>query len=112
MDKQGWRIDTPVFAIAAGISVVFVLVGVLLQDDLAAVVGDVLGWVLENLGWLFVLATAGFLFFVGFLAVSRYGRLRLGRDVDRPEFRTASWIAMMFSAGMGIGLMFFGVAEP
>jgi glycine betaine transporter len=112
MDKQGWRIDTPVFAIAAGISVAFVLVGVLFQDDLATVVGDVLSWVLENLGWLFVLSTAGFLIFVAFLAVSPYGRLRLGRDVDRPEFRTVSWIAMMFSAGMGIGLMFFGVAEP
>src|ERR671914_2691866 len=112
MERQGWRIDTPVFAIAAGISVAFVLVGVLFQDDLATVVGDVLSWVLENLGWLFVLSTAGFLLFVGFLAVSPYGRLRLGRDVDRPEFRTASWIAMMFSAGMGIGLMFFGVAEP
>src|ERR671915_983596 len=98
MDKQGWRIDTPVFAIAAGISVVFVLVGVLLQDDLATVVGDVLSWVLENLGWLFVLATAGFLFFVGFLAVSRYGRLRLGRDVERPEVRAAAWVAVVFRA--------------
>src|SRR5918994_1900066 len=112
MDKQGWRIDTPVFAIAAGISVAFVLVGVLFQDDLATVVGDVLSWLLENLGWLFVLSTAGFLIFVAFLAVSPYGRLRLGRDVDRPEFRTVSWIAMMFSAGRGSGLIFFGVADP
>src|SRR5687767_11683443 len=112
MDKQSSRIDIPVFAIAAGISLAFVLVGVLFQDDLATVVGDVLSWVLDNLGWLFVLSTAAFLIFVVFLAVSRYGRLRLGRDGDRPEFRTASWIAMMFSAGMGIGLMFFGVAEP
>ena len=59
-----------------------------------------------------MLSTAAFLIFVVFLAVTPYGRLRLGRDDDRPEFRTASWIAMMFSAGMGIGLMFFGVAEP
>jgi glycine betaine transporter len=112
MDKQGWRIDTPVFAVAAGISVAFVLVGVLLKDELATVVGDVLSWVLTNLGWLFVLSTAGFLAFVLLLAVTPYGRLRLGKDDDRPEFRTISWIAMMFSAGMGIGLMFFGVAEP
>src|SRR5215216_536512 len=112
MEKQGGRIDTPVFAIAAGISVAFVLVGVLFQDDLATIVGDVLSWVLENLGWLFVLSTAGFLIFVLFLAVTPYGRLRLGEDDDRPEFKTVSWIAMMFSAGMGIGLMFYGVAEP
>src|SRR5918994_316866 len=57
MERQGGRVDTPVFAIAAGISVVFVLVGVLFQDDLATVVGDVLSWVLENLGWLFGLST-------------------------------------------------------
>src|ERR687898_3362757 len=56
-ERQGGRVDTPVFAIAAGISVVFVLVGVLFQDDLATVVGDVLSWVLENLGWLFGLST-------------------------------------------------------
>jgi choline/carnitine/betaine transport len=112
MNEQSPKIDVPVFAVAAGISVVFVLVGVLFQDELASVVGDVLSWVLENLGWLFVLSTAAFLILVLFLAFSRYGRIRLGRDEDRPEFRTSSWIAMMFSAGMGIGLMFFGVAEP
>jgi glycine betaine transporter len=112
MAKLGSRIDKPVFVIAAGISVAFVLVGVLFKEGLATVVGAVLAWVLANLGWLFVLSTAGFLAFVVFLAVSRYGRIRLGADDDRPEFRTVSWIAMMFSAGMGIGLMFFGVAEP
>src|SRR5215204_5180746 len=111
MDKRGWNIDAPVFAIAAGISLAFVLVGVLFQDELATVVGDVLTWVLDNLGWLFVLSTAGFLIFVGFLAVTPYGRLRLGRDDDRPEFKTASWIAMMFSAGMGFFLMVFAAAE-
>jgi choline/carnitine/betaine transport len=112
MQEQRGKIDLPVFAIAAGISVGFVLVGVLFQDELASVVGDVLDWVLENLGWMFVLSTAAFLILVVFLAFSRYGKLRLGQDDDRPEFRTSSWIAMMFSAGMGIGLMFYGVAEP
>jgi glycine betaine transporter len=112
MDKRGWRIDTPVFAVSAGISVAFVLIGVLFKDELATVVGDVLSWVLTKLGWVFVLSTAAFLVFVLYLCVSPYGRIRLGADEDRPEFRTFSWIAMMFSAGMGIGLMFFGVAEP
>ena len=111
-NKQGRTIDTPVFAVAAAISVAFVLVGVIFKDDMATVVGDVLSWLLTNLGWLFVLSTAGFLIFVAFLALSPYGRLRLGKDDDRPEFKTVSWVAMMFSAGMGIGLMFFGVAEP
>ena len=53
-----------------------------------------------------------FVVFALWLAVSRYGRIPLGRDDEAPEFRTVSWVAMMFSAGMGIGLMFYGVAEP
>jgi glycine betaine transporter len=112
MEKRGSRIDMPVFAIAAGISVAFVLIGVIFKDEMATVVGDILAWLLDNLGWVFVLSTAAFLAFVVFLAVTPYGRIRLGKDEDRPEFRTVSWVAMMFSAGMGIGLMFFGVAEP
>ena len=112
MEKQGWRIDMSVFVVAASISVAFVLVGVLFKDDLATVVGDMLSWILTNLGWVFVLSTAAFVTFVLFLCVSPYGRIRLGKDDDRPDFRTSSWIAMMFSAGMGIGLMFYGVAEP
>src|SRR3954453_11065821 len=112
MQEQSRKIDVPVFAIAAGLSVAFVLVGVLFQDELASVVGNVLDWVLKNLGWLFVLSTAAFLILVAFLACSPFGHMRLGHDDDRPEFRTSSWIAMMFSAGMGIGLMFYGVAEP
>jgi choline/carnitine/betaine transport len=109
---KGSTIDRPVFAIAGGISAAFVLFGVLFQDELTSVVGGALSWILTNLGWLFVLSTAAFLIFVVFLAVTPYGRIRLGKDDDRPEFRTVSWVAMMFSAGMGIGLMFFGVAEP
>ena len=112
MEKQGSRIDMSVFVVAASISALFVLVGVLFKDDLATVVGDMLSWILTNLGWVFVLSTAAFLTFVLFLCVSPYGRIRLGKDDDRPDFRTSSWIAMMFSAGMGIGLMFYGVAEP
>ena len=79
MESNRPRIDMPVFAIAAGISVAFVLVGVLFQDELATVVGDILSWILTNLGWLFVLSTAGFLIFVAFLACSRYGRIRWAR---------------------------------
>jgi glycine betaine transporter len=112
MEQEGWKVDRQVFAIAAVITVVFVIVGVVFDEELATVVGDILSWILTNLGWVFVLSTAAFLIFVLFLAVTPYGRIRLGKDDDRPEFRTVSWIAMMFSAGMGIGLMFFGVAEP
>ena len=74
--------------------------------------GAGLGWVVHNMGWLFSLVASGFVLFVIWLAASKYGRIPLGRDDEEPEFKTVSWIAMMFSAGMGIGLMFYGVSEP
>ncbi|MGW1765219.1 BCCT family transporter [Streptomyces sp. NPDC002073] len=71
-----------------------------------------LAWVLDNFAWLFVIAADVFLVMCVVLAISRYGRIRLGADDSEPEFTTSAWIAMMFSAGMGIGLMFYGVGEP
>src|SRR5215212_1471178 len=104
-------IDSGVFWVSLGISMVFVLWGVFFTDNLSAVASAVLGFLIDAFGWVFILATFAFLVFVCFLAFSRYGRIKLGND-DEPEFRTSSWVAMMFSVGMGIGLMFYGVAEP
>jgi choline/carnitine/betaine transport len=106
------RIDPGVFYVALGISVLFILWGVLFTENLATVAKSVLDFLISTFGWVFILSTFGFLLFVVFLAFSRYGSVRLGRDDDEPEFSTVVWVAMMFSAGMGIGLMFFGVAEP
>lgn len=105
-------IDWVVFGVTAVIAVSFLLWGFLNTDSLATASDSALGWVMNNTGWLFVLTASGFVLFVLWLAVSRYGNIPLGRDDEEPEFRTVSWIAMMFSAGMGIGLMFFGVSEP
>lgn len=110
--STGSTIDPTVFCISVGISVLFVVWGVFFPGNLGSVASAALGYVVDAFGWLFIIATFGFLVFVGYLAIGRYGRVRLGEDDDRPEFRTSSWIAMMFSVGMGIGLMFFGVAEP
>lgn len=63
-------------------------------------------------GWLYVLAMTSFLVFVLWLAVSPYGRIRLGEDDSKPEFSRLTWLAMLFSAGMGIGILFYGIAEP
>ncbi|MFJ6695001.1 BCCT family transporter [Streptomyces sp. NPDC091272] len=71
-----------------------------------------LTWVLDNFAWLFVIAADVFLLMCLFIALSRFGRIRLGKDDAEPEFTNLAWIAMMFSAGMGIGLMFYGVGEP
>jgi glycine betaine transporter len=106
-------IDSTVFLVAAIISAVFILWGLLFTDNLAAVFDAVLwSFLVPNFGWVFILSSFGFLAFSLYLAFSRYGKIRLGGQDEQPEFSTVSWVAMMFSAGMGIGLMFFGVAEP
>ena len=105
-------IDRQVLLISVALVTLFVLWGVLFTENLAAVAAAVLAQVISMFGSVFVLASAGFLVLAVVLAVSRFGQIRLGGDEERPEFRTVSWVAMMFSAGMGIGLMFWGVSEP
>jgi choline/carnitine/betaine transport len=105
-------IDWLVFGVTAVASLAFVAWGVVDRSSLATQSGEATTWVITNGGWLFVLLASVFVVFVLWVAASRYGKIPLGRDDERPEFRTSSWIAMMFSAGMGIGLMFWGVAEP
>jgi choline/carnitine/betaine transport len=107
-----WAVDKVLFIVAAAMALGFVAWGFVTPTGLGTVSGSILGWVTGNLGWLFVTLASAFVVFVIWLAAGKYGRIPLGRDDERPEFRTISWIAMMFSAGMGIGLMFFGVAEP
>ncbi|WP_031066824.1 BCCT family transporter [Streptomyces sp. NRRL WC-3742] len=104
--------DRWVFGVSAVLVLGVVAWGVFAQDSLGSASGTALGWVLHNFGWLFVVAADVFLVVTVLLAFSRFGRIRLGRDDDEPEFSTLAWVAMMFSAGMGIGLMFYGVGEP
>lgn len=106
------RLDTIVFGVTAAIAIGFVLWGFLSTSTLSSASTAGLGWVVHNMGWLFSLVASGFVLFVIWLAAGKFGRIPLGRDDEQPEFRTVSWIAMMFSAGMGIGLMFYGVSEP
>jgi choline/carnitine/betaine transport len=105
-------LDKVVFGITAAIAILSLVWGFVSTGSLADVSGKSLAWTMANTGWLFVLTSSGFVVFVVWLALSRFGNIPLGRDDEEPEFRTISWIAMMFSAGMGIGLMFYGVSEP
>ncbi|MGA5412922.1 BCCT family transporter [Streptomyces pseudogriseolus] len=106
------RTDWVVFGVTAVLTLAFVLWGAVWTDSLEDVSTDLLGGLMHNGGWGFILAASGFVVFALWLAASRYGRITLGAEGEEPEFRTVSWIAMMFSAGMGIGLMFWGVSEP
>ncbi|QBR93178.1 BCCT family transporter [Nocardioides euryhalodurans] len=105
-------IDAFVFGVTATIAVGFLLWGFLSTASLSSASSTALGWTMQGLDWFFVLIASGFVVFSLWLALGKYGNIPLGRDGERPEFRTSSWIAMMFSAGMGIGLMFYGVNEP
>lgn len=104
--------DKIVFGVAAVLVVALLAWGLASAKTLTAVASSVLGGIISGAGWAFVLAASGFVIFAIWLALSKYGRIPLGRDDEQPEFRTVSWVAMMFSAGMGIGLMFYGVGEP
>src|SRR4051812_40507315 len=105
-------LDRVVFGITAALALGFVAWGFVDTGSLGTVSGQALDWTVTSMGWLFVLSASAFVVFVIWLAMGRFGDIRLGNDDEEPEFRTVSWIAMMFSAGMGIGLMFYGVSEP
>lgn len=103
-----WGIVIPLAVIVAAI----VGWGLTAPDNFSNFADAAFGWVIDNLGWAFVLGGTIFVAFVIVIAASNFGTIRLGTADERPEFKTTSWIAMMFAAGMGIGLMFYGAAEP
>ena len=104
--------DKTVFGVTAALVVAILSWGLLDPAGFGSTMTAILNWVVANLGWLFTFSATGFVLFAFWLAFSRYGRIPLGADGEPPEFRTVSWVAMMFSAGMGIGLIFWGVTEP
>ncbi|MGQ4273721.1 BCCT family transporter [Terrihabitans sp. B22-R8] len=101
-----------VFWGASAIIGVFLLIGIAVPDGAEHVFGAIQSWIVQSFGWFYILAVAGFLFSVLILAFSSFGKIKLGPDDSVPDYSYASWIAMLFAAGMGIGLMFFAVAEP
>ena len=106
------QISPPVFLISAGLTLALVLFATTFTETAAVVFGATQAWISESVGWFYVLAVAGFIVFVVAVGLSGFGRIRLGPDHSEPDYTYTSWFAMLFSAGMGIGLMFFGVAEP
>ncbi|WP_224403728.1 BCCT family transporter [Pseudonocardia sp. ICBG1034] len=102
----------PVFVTSALLAVAFVSWGVLSPASLGSVADSVNAWITDTLGWLYIFSATGFLVFVIVLMASRYGRVKLGPSDSTPEYGTVSWFAMLFTAGMGIGLVFYAVSEP
>ncbi|MCC9198433.1 BCCT family transporter [Arthrobacter sp. zg-Y820] len=106
------KLDKVLFGVTGALAVAFVLWGFFGRESLATSSQTALDWVMKNTGWMFVLLASFFVVYVLWLALGRFGNIPLGKDDEEPEFKTLSWISMMFAAGMGIGLMFYGVAEP
>jgi choline/glycine/proline betaine transport protein len=106
------RMEPWVFLPAAGLVVGFVAFGALFSDTAEVIFRILQRNIVETFGWFYVLTATVLLLFVLFLMVSRYGRIRLGGENARPEFGYLTWFSMLMSAGMGIGIVFFGAAEP
>ena len=92
--------------------VLLVIFTLLLPEQLQAILDIAKAGIFKNFSWFYIVICSIFLFFLIFTALSDFGNIKLGADEETPEFGFLSWMAMLFAAGMGVGLMFFGVAEP
>ncbi|WP_146252099.1 BCCT family transporter [Xylanimonas oleitrophica] len=109
---RSFGIDKIVFSIAAVLVVGVIAWGVLSPTSLSAASGAAFTMVTVDFGWLFSLLTVVVFLFMMWIGFGRYRSVRLGMDDEEPEFSTVSWVAMLFSAGIGIGLLFYGPLEP
>ncbi|MGC5163992.1 BCCT family transporter [Rhodococcus sp. DT1] len=111
-DALRLRTSPGVFFTSALISLVFVVLTVAFTTTVDNVFSTASGWIMTNLGWFYILGVTTFLIFLVIIALTHYGRVRLGGDDERPEHSTLAWFSMLFAAGIGTILMFWSVAEP
>ncbi len=108
----GLDINAPVFLTSSLAIVIFVLVVLVFQEQATVVLENLRVWMISHLDWVFLLTCSLLVLFCLYLIVSPLGKIRLGGQNAVPDYSTATWIAMLFSAGLAIGLVYFGVAEP
>ncbi|NIP15376.1 MAG: BCCT family transporter, partial [Pseudomonadales bacterium] len=111
-DKAHAELDRPVFLTSASLLAAVIFLAALFPDTMDSLFSDVQSAIVAGASWYYVLVVAVILVSVLVFAFSSYGQIKLGPDHSEPDYSSVSWFAMMFAAGMGIGLMFFGVAEP
>jgi len=111
-NKPRWDIHPVVFSVSAALIVGFVFTALVFTERFSETFSALQSSIVEYFGWFYILAVGGILIFMVLLAVTRHGTIRLGPDDSRPDYSSLTWFAMLFSAGMGIGLLFYGVAEP
>ncbi|MBM4761649.1 BCCT family transporter [Bacillus sp. B15-48] len=110
MENNHWK--NAVFLVSAIIIGILVLLGAFIPEGFAFVAGRLFNFTTVNFGWFYLLSVFVLIVFLVVLAISKYGAIRLGGENERPQFRFFTWIGMLFSAGFGAGLVFWGVAEP
>lgn len=111
--KKAWReLRKPVFVPASIVIFGLIAVAALYAGTASDSFTSLNSAISDGVGWWYILSATGFVLFALYCGISRIGNIRLGRDDEQPEFGMLSWFAMLFSAGMGIGLVFYGVAEP
>ncbi|MFB4213110.1 BCCT family transporter [Shouchella sp. JSM 1781072] len=103
---------TLVFWVSLAISSVFILWGVFFPGNVESVLGVVDGFISTNFGWVYIIATTAFVLLAIFLIFGPFGKIKLGKPDEKPEYSYFTWFAFLFTAGMGVGLVFFGVTEP
>jgi choline/glycine/proline betaine transport protein len=105
-------IHAPVFVPASIVIFVMIAFAVVYSATAENAFGILNAAITSTVGWWYILIATGFVVFALYCGLSSIGTIRLGRDIEKPEFSFGAWLAMLFSAGMGIGLVFYGVAEP
>ncbi|MBQ3267937.1 MAG: BCCT family transporter [Atopobiaceae bacterium] len=110
MNKDEFK--NPVFLCALALCGVIAVWAIAFNPSFSAVSNAIFGFLTVNFGWLYLLAMLSFVIFCVILAFSKFGDIRLGPDDSRPEYSTVTWFAMLFACGMGVGLVFWGIAEP
>ena len=106
------RVSKPVFITSALLIVGFIIFGALFTETAGALFTFLQKFITDKFGWMFVILMNVALVFCIYLAASRYGDIRLGQQTEKPQYSLFSWIGMLFSAGIGIGLVYWGTAEP
>ncbi|MGF1457815.1 MAG: BCCT family transporter [Leptolyngbyaceae cyanobacterium] len=109
---RGFDFHPEVFLVSGGLILLFVVLTLIFQAPAESLFGQIQSFIAGSLGWFLILSVSVFLVFTVYIAFSKLGKVRLGGPDAKPEFPTFAWIAMLISAGMGIGLMFWSVAEP
>jgi choline/glycine/proline betaine transport protein len=111
-ERLGLKTEPRIFFWSAGLMIAFLIVLIAFTGGLREAFGEGREWIVANLGWFFILGVSVWLGFLFWLALSRYGRIRVGGDDARPAYSNVSWFTMLFAGGIGTILMFWGVAEP